>query len=185
MNERFSKLITKTVWLALSFFSLRCMISWKSIINDFSLYDIFGYAGEGIGLTALLMTLYEKLLWKYSPFEDTPVLKRYYEGTLVSTFDGIERKASLEIKQTLLSTNIILISGESKSKSISSSIDNILGEYQLTYCYLNTPNASVRERSQIHYGTAIICVDNANRLTGQYFSDRKTTGDMIFIPKKD
>ena len=103
-----------------------------------------------------------------------------YIGSLITSYDNIERSAELEIKQTLLTLQIILITGESKSKSLSATIDDILGETVLTYCYLNTPNANVRDRSEIHYGTAMLCVDNPRKLTGHYFTDRKTRGDMKF-----
>lgn len=45
---------------------------------------------------------------------------------------------------------------------------------------LNTPKAEVRHRSEIHYGTAMLYVDNPKVLKGQYFTDRKSTGDMVF-----
>lgn len=184
MNERYKGLITKSVWVVIILFVVRCAISWDSIIAEFSIYDIFGYAGEAIGIAAIIICFYEKILWKINPIEDTPVLKKQYEGTLTSTYDGVERKARLEIKQTLLSIHITLITDESRSKSISSSIDKILEEDQLTYCYLNTPQASVRERSEIHFGTAMLCIQKTKELTGSYFTDRKTTGDMNFSPKK-
>lgn len=180
MKDQYTKFLSKALWTVLFVFFLRCLISWQSLFFSFSLYEIFGYAGEAIGIAALLLGVYEKWLWRYVPFEETPVLKKRYFGTLKSTYDNIEREVDLEIKQTLLSINIVLISGESKSKSISSSIDSILGEQQLIFCYLNTPQAAVRNRSEIHYGTAMLCIENPNKLTGQYFTDRKTTGDMIF-----
>lgn len=180
MNEQYKKLINKTVWIAIFLFFIRCLLSFQGLINNFSVYDIFGYAGEAIGITAIIISLYERWLWKYSPFEDIPVLKRSYNGKLISTYDNKERTAKIEIKQTLLSVHITLISDESKSKSISASIDDVLGEKQLTYCYLNTPQANVRKRSEIHYGTAMLCIENPDTLNGQYFTDRKTTGDMQF-----
>jgi hypothetical protein len=76
---------------------------------------------------------------------------------------------------------VVFITGESKSKSISASIDKIQDEWQLTYCYLNVPQANVRDRSAIHYGTALLCVENPEEIQGQYFTDRKTTGDLKFV----
>lgn len=180
MKEQFNKLMSKTIWSAIILFCLRCFISWNDIKNAFSVYDLFGYAGEAISLATLLSITYERWLWKFNPLESTPVLSKKYTGSLISSYDNIERNAELEIKQTLLTIQIILITGESKSKSLSSTIDDILGETILTYCYLNTPNANVRDRSEIHYGTAMLCVDNPRKLTGQYFTDRKTIGDMKF-----
>ena len=85
----------------------------------------------------------------------------------------------------MLSINVVLITGESRSRSISSSIEKIQDEWQLTYCYLNVPNANVRNRSTIHYGTALLCIENPEEIQGQYFTDRKTTGDMKFQPESE
>ena len=182
MSEQFIKLIKNTLWLGIGLLIIRCFFSRESLINNFSLYSMFGYVGEVVGLAVVIMTFYERFLWKYNPLEDTPVLAKRYKGVLKSTYDGIEREASLEIQQTLLTVSTVLITEESRSKTITASIEKILGEKQLTYCYLNTPNASVRNRSAIHYGTAILCVEDVNKLTGQYYSDRKTTGDIKFVP---
>lgn len=80
----------------------------------------------------------------------------------------------------MLSVNVVLLTEKSRSKSISSSIERVQDKWQLTYCYLNVPKANVRNRSEIHYGTALLCVENMEKIHGQYFTDRKTTGDMRF-----
>lgn len=182
MTENHSKFTSKCIWFAITMFCLRCFLSGIKLITQFSLYDLYGYAGEAVAFSVVMMIIYEKWLWKYNPFEKTPVLKKKYTGVLLSTYDGIEREAIIEIKQTLLSINVVLITGESRSKSISSSIEKIQDEWQLTYCYLNVPQANVRDRSAIHYGTALLCIENPNAIHGQYFTDRKTTGDMKFYP---
>jgi len=182
MRDQYNKLIKSALWLGIVLVIIRCYFSRESLINDFSLYDMFGYIGEAVGVSVILISIYEKTLWRYNPFEDTPVLKKQYKGVLRSTHDSLDRNATLEIQQTLLTVSVVLYTGESKSKSITASIENIIGEKQLTYCFLNTPNASVRDRSNIHYGTAMICIENVNKLSGQYFTDRKTTGDFEFVP---
>lgn len=127
------------------------------------------------------MLLYERKLWRYNPLESTPKLSKKYTGTLVSSYDNIKREATLEIKQTLFTIRITLTTNESKSKSLSATIEEILGEKQLVYCYLNTPEAIFRDRSEIHFGTAILCVDKPEKIMGQYYTDRKTVGDMYFV----
>ena len=183
MTERFSKFVNKCVWVVVIVFCVRCIISGTTIITEFSVYDLYGYGGESIAVSTVFMLLYEKKLWKYNPWESTPVLQKKYTGTFISTHDGVERKANLEIKQTLLSVSVACETGESKSKSITASIDKIQDEWQLTYCYLNVPQANVRDRSAMHYGTAMLSIEKPEELKGQYFSDRKTTGDMNFYPK--
>ena len=185
MNEQYRSFLTKTMWVSVCVFGIRCLISWSDIISGFSAYTIYGFAGEAIGVTAAIMAIYERWLWKFNRFESVPALCKSYTGVLKSSYDNIERPARLEIKQTLLSIHVTLITGESKSNSLSASINEILGEKQLTYCYLNTPKSEYRYRSEVHYGTAMLCVDDPNKLTGQYYTDRKTIGDMSFVPVTD
>lgn len=180
MGKQKRRLINMSVWIVIILFISRCLISLDNIIKGISIYDLFGYASEAVGITIIIILLYEKVLWKYNPFEFTPKLSSRYKGILKSTFDNKEIDASLEIKQTLLTVHIMLFTEESKSKSLSASIDEVLGEKQLLYCYINTPKSEYRHRSEIHYGTAILSVENPHKLEGQYYTDRKTCGDMSF-----
>lgn len=183
MSESLKKFRNIFIWITIFLFCIRCYISGKSSIQSFSFYDIYGFSAEAIAVSSIIMFFYEKKLWKFNPFSGVPVLHKKYKGQFISSYDNVEREASLEIKQTLLTIKIIFITRESKSTSTCTSIDEICGEKVLTYCYLNTPSASVRNRSEIHNGTAIICVDNPEELTGQYYTDRKTIGDMKFYPE--
>ena len=180
MNNLQKKVINICVWISIIIFSLRCIISWTKALNGTTIYDIYGYAGEAISIGVIITGVYEKFLWKFNPFESTPKLFKNYKGYIKSSYDGKTREASLEIHQTLLSVYVILITGESKSKSISASINEILGENQLTYCYLNTPKSEFRQKSEIHYGTATLSISKPQKLDGQYYTDRKTIGDMYF-----
>jgi len=180
MTETYKSLAQKSIWTAIILFGIRLFIEWKWFTLSFDLYSFWGYAGEAIGITSILTVAYEKWFWKYNKFESTPVLKKKYVGTLLSSYDNIQRDVELKIQQTLLSIHVTLISGESQSRSISSSIDIILGVPQLTYCYLNTPKTEFRHRSEIHYGTAMLCINSTEKLSGSYYTDRNTRGDMEF-----
>ena len=172
VSSRLNDLMKKAMWLLIALFVIRCLISFNELKQGFTAYTIFGYAGEAIGAAALIVAAY--------PTVKTPALKKKYSGTIISAWNGQQYDAEMEIKQSYLSINVIIKTAESKSKSLIAAIDEILGEQQLTYCYLNTPMASVRDRSAIHYGTAMICVDKPEEITGTYFTDRKSTGDMHF-----
>ena len=184
MKSPQKKIITIGVWCSIILFVLRCILSWGSILKGISAYELYGYAGEAIGAAVMFTGVYERILWKYNPFENTPKLAKHYNGTIKSSYDCIERNASLEIKQTLLSVYVTVITHESKSKSLSASVDEILGEIQLTYCYLNTPKSEYRDKSEIHYGTAILSISNPKEIEGQYYTDRKTIGDMHFFAEQ-
>lgn len=180
MSRVFEKFMTRMAWVVLIVFVIRCAISWKEIVNDFSLYELFGFAGEAITVTAVIAALYEKILWKYDPFLKWPVLNGKYEGEVKSNFDGSERKIVVQIKQSLFSIFVLLKTEESSSKAISAKIIDRDGENVLTYTYINRPKTEVRDRSEIHYGTAILSItDNYEILEGGYYTDRNTAGDMV------
>lgn len=182
MSSRLNDLMKKAMWVLLFLFAARCLLSLSELKQGFTAYTLFGYAGEAIGAAAILVAIYDQWLWKIDPTVKTPVLKEKYIGTIRSTWNGQEYPAEMEIRQSYLSVRVILKTQESKSKSLIATVDEIEGEQQLTYCYLNTPVASVRARSAIHYGTAMLCVDKPEEISGSYFTDRKTTGDMRFTP---
>ncbi|MCD8118695.1 MAG: hypothetical protein LUE29_04310 [Lachnospiraceae bacterium] len=180
MTDQIKEYLKDCLWVATGLFVVRCLISWPELVSNLSAYTLFGFAGEAIGVTSIIMTIYERFLWKYNPLSKVPKLKCNYEGVVCSTYDEIERKASIEIKQTLLTVHVTMVTAESKSKSITATIEEVLGEKQLIYSYLNTPESGYRKRSEIHYGTAMLCIDNPNEISGQYYTDRKTTGNMTF-----
>lgn len=181
MKEGIEKLIKYTIWLAIILFCLRCGLSWNDIVKNISVYDIFGYAGEAVGLAIVITIAYERWLWRINPFECVPALKKAYKGKIKSSYDSVERDVDLLIKQSLLSVHVIMISNESKSNSLAASVIQINGEYCLVYHYLNTPQSQYRNRSEVHYGTAILSICDGGKLNGVYYTDRKTIGDMKFV----
>lgn len=154
-----------------------CFLVFQNVLPDASIWDNIGYS---ISVTSLLSVAYCNWLWRWNPIESTPKLYKKYKGTIISDFDNIEREAEIEIKQTLLKVQVFLVTKESRSKAVTSRIYENSGEKLLTYGYLNTPNAVVRNRSEIHCGMCTLNVDNPKELIGQYFTDRKTRGDMHF-----
>lgn len=109
--------------------------------------------------------------------------KKHYSGILKSSYDGVDRSATLDIWQTFLSIHIIMKRSESRSRSVSAFLDDIFGETQLTYCYLNEPRTEFRDRSKIHYETATLCVNDPQNISGKYYTDRCTRGDITFTAK--
>jgi hypothetical protein len=182
MSERAKKLFKQFSYPLFVIFIIRCIISKDSLINAFSFYDLFGCISDSITLAGLLLFVYERYLWRFNPFESIPKLYGQYTGTIESTSDGICRDAEINIHQTLLTIYINQTTKESRSQSVNASIIDQNGEKCLIYTYLNKPNALVRERSSIHYGTASLCIEDIS-LVGDYFTDRKTTGVMSFKKK--
>lgn len=180
MKKQLDSLIKKAMWIAIILFVIRCFLSVGEIKQGASAYTIFGYAGEAIGIAALIMIAYEKWLWRFDPCVKIPYIAGEYQGTLKSGYDGKERSASLTIKQSLLSVEVLIKTAESASRSVTGYIEEILNQPELIYSYLNEPKANVRDRSAIHYGTATFLLDQSGSLNGKYYTDRNTTGDMEF-----
>lgn len=144
---------------------VRVLIS-KHLNQEISPYDIIGNIGEAVSVTLLLGWLYRKYIWrfKFVKWESMPRLYKRYSGVLKSSYDGIERPISLEIKQTLLSAEVRLISDESRSDSVNTTIKEINGQNTLLYTYLNEPMSAHRDHSPIHYGTAKLSIISEREL---------------------
>lgn len=149
-----------------------------------------------ISNTVLAITLYgaafNRYMWHWRLFTfmhwfvKVPYLAGEWTGTLrykwpLDAPEWSEKPMSIKIKQTFLHVQVSIKTNESWSKTIGGSfdVDEENGFSSLIYSYLNTPNADVRDRSQIHYGTAILSIsDDMKTLHGNYFTDRKSTGVM-------
>lgn len=100
----------------------------------------------------------------------------------------LERKSldpiptEIKITQTFFNVQVKIKTNESRSHSIGASFDieKDRGLEQLIYSYINTPKSSVRDRSEIHYGSTLLTFEGfrVNEMEGQYWTDRKTTGEI-------
>lgn len=132
-------------------------------------------------------------VWRWFPAiqrKTFPDLNGTWEGTLVSTWEDPatkERKppipTTITIRQRLFSTTVSLRTGESTSHSTRTFLERFpeTGHFRIWYSYNNDPQAQVRHRSSKHEGVAYLELDydtDRNRLTGRYYTDRRTTGDL-------
>lgn len=155
--------------------------------------------GEGLGISLqrltyveaglfLLIVLFERWLWKQRLFlkflRTGPLLRGTWKGVIRPTGDGDpEIPAFLSVEQTFSSISLRLMTHESvsESKAVHLSIrDDGLGVVE--YSYQNDPRDSVRDRSEIHYGAVRLEAsgDIPDLLTGSYFTDRRTKGELEF-----
>ncbi len=141
--------------------------------------------------------IYFKWFWKYPPFNyahKMPVLEGVWTGKLISDYKQeetgtlIEKDIKVIISQPDISNVFVKqVSDESFSKSYADSV--VVDEHNdilLTYSYLNEPNADVRHRSEISFGSVRLSMDSKNsvELKGNYWTDRKTRGRMILVKTK-
>lgn len=59
-------------------------------------------------------------------------------------------------------------------------------EYYKEHGYFDKPvtvvfrDDNIQERSLLHHGTAILNIDNIDKIEGNYFTERGTVGHMVF-----
>jgi len=145
--------------------------------------------------------LFAKWAWKWKIFQGWlvpfPVLEGTWAGFMKSTWiDPVTGNTltsipfTLVIRQSFLNVNCSIYTKESSSTSYSADVlvDKETKRKQLIYHYTNRPQASVRNRSEIHDGTVLLDVIGAkpNEMKGEYWTSRKTTGDIEvkFVSKK-
>ncbi len=172
------------VWTVILFFSgVEFKINWEALNT----------LPHAIAVYSILLLVFTTWLWRLPLFQGWlvpyPDLEGTWTGTLESTWvdPGTgQRKAPLPIvlviKQSFSTLGCVMYSEESTSFSNAAQIstDDEDGILRLSYNYTNRPNASVRDRSEIHDGAAILRVITGTRraLEGEYWTSRKTTGDM-------
>ncbi|CAG1769859.1 hypothetical protein BAC3_00603 [uncultured bacterium] len=165
----FEKYTPLDLWLAI-----------KRIPLAISVYAFFGF-------------VFIKWLWRWDLLQGwlirVPDLQGTWRGELKSdwidpiTGKGIEPiPIVLVIKQTFSDIKCISMTKESTSYSTTAAFNSIHGtdDLYLTYNYTNRPLTTIRERSAIHDGAAILKIIKKPRqsLKGEYWTNRKTKGEM-------
>ncbi|MCK5539023.1 MAG: hypothetical protein KAI79_19525 [Bacteroidales bacterium] len=149
-----------------------------------------------VTIDVIFSAIFIKWLWKCKflnnwlvPF---PNLNGTWKGTIKSTWvnpDTGERldpiPAILTIKQSFSSISCIIRTEELTSRSFSS--DFVINDEEqilkLVYSYECNTKKTIQDRNTRHVGTAsvdIIGNNNKLELEGEYWTDRKTTGNIVF-----
>jgi hypothetical protein len=149
---------------------------------------------HAVTLYVLVRFLFVRFAWRWRFFHPwlvpMPDLEGRWEGTLTSTWSDVATAArpepipaTLFIRQTFSSVVVTISTAESTSHSDAARLseDEAGGAIRLTYIYTNRPRATVRDHSAIHDGAAtLVLAANGRELNGEYWTSRKTTGDMVF-----
>jgi len=132
-------------------------------------------------------------LWRCFPLlqrKTFPDLNGTWKGTLVSTWvdpaTGSPKPpipTDIVIRQGLFTTAVSFKTGEAASHSTRSFLEPFreTGRFRIWYSYNNDPHAQFQHRSSPHEGVAFLECDSGadpNRLTGRYYTARRTTGDI-------
>lgn len=178
MKDRMTKLLKPMVLLAAAIFAICCLIKKPTVFDDYSSY--IGYAISGI---TVLFVLYEKILWKFIPWNRPPVLKKEYAGTLSYVFKKQPgtKDISISVKQTWLSVEITTKTDINASYTVTGSIVNERGIDVLYYTYVTDPSAVFQGKNPIQYGTCrmVLNMDN-KKISGKYWTSSQTVGDLVW-----
>lgn len=143
-----------------------------------------------LAITALIVVFNQwAWRWKYVVrfLRTGPVLRGTWKGESVSTYDGETRETFIAVRQTFAEIEVRLLSDESTSETTSCQLlRRPDGLTLVEYSYANTPRATVRDRSEPHFGAARLeCTGQLpTRIQGSYWTDRRSTGELEFTEHK-
>lgn len=162
-----------------------------------SILDLVSVAKKfplAVTLYAFLAFIFTKWAWRWRIFRGwlikIPDIQGTWRGSLVSTWvnkntnDNKPIQAILAIRQNFNRIDCSLYTKESSSYSTAAEINKDQGgNLYFSYNYTNRPKVSLRERSEIHDGAAILRIikSPSYALEGEYWTSRKTTGEMKFM----
>lgn len=128
-----------------------------------------------VTIAALFDFAYDRFLWRFNPLDKTPRIFGTYKEECISTYKGGYRyHAKAIIHQTLSHITVYEeIEGSGYAESITASLvepSSPDGKWKLYYTYLTHPH--VGKQDDMHEGTVVLQIKNADVLEGTYFTNR-------------
>jgi hypothetical protein len=138
------------------------------------------------------MILFDRWLWRIPPMPRLlrcPVISGTWKGTIQSSWKDPATQERIDpvvayfaIRQTYSTISLRMLSEESRSESLVAALERRVNSIpRLTSTYENTPGVLIQDQSRIHHGALLLEVHGmpANRLTGWYWTDRDTKGEVV------
>jgi hypothetical protein len=187
------------MWVQLgSFFSI-----WLLLVFLFDVHMNIGLEAlkrfpEAVVVYSAAHLYFTTRAWRWKAFRGWlvpfPDLEGTWAGTIQSTWRDASKKSApppipvlLVIRQTFSSISCVMYSNESTSSGCAAQMTGEASSEQprLSFIYSNQPRPTVRDRSEIHDGAAILRVAMRPKriLEGKYWTDRKTTGEIHVLFK--
>ncbi|NTV67068.1 MAG: hypothetical protein HGB06_05185 [Chlorobaculum sp.] len=174
-------------------------IAWFSLayLNNLDLSkvkDFFGLIPKVVSIDLLVIAVFVKWGWKLKIFRGWlvpfPNLNGTWTGSIYSSWINPETEQGvppipvmLTVNQTFFHISCKMKTGEMDSFSISEgfNIDDERQLKQLAYIYTSKPRISLNQRSLPHDGSMVfdIIENPEKKLKGRYWTERKTTGEII------
>lgn len=177
--------VSAIAWFLLAFFNNLDLSKVK---------DFFGLIPKVVSIDLLVIAVFVKWGWKLKIFRGWlvpfPNLNGSWTGNIYSSWINPETgegvppiPVMLTVNQSFFHINCKMKTGEMDSFSVSEgfNIDAERQIKQLAYIYTNKPRISLNERSLPHEGSMVfdIIENPEKKLKGRYWTERKTTGEII------
>ena len=159
-----------------------CGITVVLFIICITIFEVVDAISYSIAIATFLYILYEKILWRFDPFNKTPRIYGNYKTKIESTYNnGKNYESYITIKQTLSKITITEKMQDGVCVSIVASLYKYAddGQWFLCYTYLTHPK---NNDDDMHYGTSVLYVKDKDTLEGFYYTNRvkQTKGKQIF-----
>jgi hypothetical protein len=179
--------------LIISIIVLATAIDWAFLQIAPYLHDHIVRAPSNTAIIALLLTVYDKWLWKLPILKwivTVPDLNGRYRGSLSSSYNGksVKKDCVIEIFQTASKTTIYLFSSnDQKERSYSKSVSEVIheeedNEHQIFFAYYNYGSDDKKLSGHEGFNHLKITGKKSNviKLQGQYFTNREpqTRGEI-------
>lgn len=147
-----------------------------------------------IGILVTLLTAVDRWLWRWRWLQLGLFPMPDIRGTWLVRLrpeapwnNPPERQAYMVIRQTYSSVTLRFYTAESASESITARVMRAEdGTFSLAAVYRNTPRLPFRKDSPIHLGALKLDIqgDPPTALSGQYWTDRKSQGELLLSDRK-
>ena len=144
-------------------------------------------------IATLTLTLWDLWLWRLPLAQLIPGVPSCVHGTWQGVLTSFwvdpdtgnrpePKNVYLVVRQTATLVSVKLLTNESRSSSSLAAVSALDGTFELTYLYLNCPDARFEHRSRMHHGSTALVISGqpAKRLKGRYWTDRDTKGELDF-----
>lgn len=170
------------------------LLSWYSGISLNNIKDFLKIIPKVVTIDAIIIWIFTNFLWKFSFFRGWLVPFPNLNGTWIGEIysDWINQETDTEIppipvmltiEQSFFNINFKMITGEMKSHSFIEgfNIDKETQLKQVSYIYTSKPRIILDNRSLPTDGAIVFDIIEKPelKLKGQYWTDRKTKGEII------
>lgn len=171
------------------------MLILQGVALEFRLLRPYSMA---VGAAVVCLNVYDKWLWKTPLFQYIPQcppnISGTWSGTLESNYKqpGTEEtvpaiKVFMAVEQTASAVTIRQLTSESRSRSLTASVEKNAGMWVVSYTYINEPHLRHQDRSPIHLGAGVLNIHGSppTSVDGQYWTSRDTKGEVRFDRRSD